>query len=180
MNKPPLLLLLLLLLASGLAQAESPVPTASYPPPNFPPPPGLHSGANSYPKFSAPVISAEPAYKTEYFERRICNPPAPPSETQNAVGTVLGGVVGGILGNQVGRGRGRTAATVIGAVGGAVAGNAVSTTLPSTPECRTVSEPQQVIVGYDVVYDFSGQRGHVRLPTRPGPSIIVEVRPEVL
>jgi uncharacterized protein YcfJ len=80
----------------------------------------------------------------------------------------------------MGQGRGRTAATVIGAVGGAVAGNVVSNNLPTAPDCQLVAEPQQVMVGYDVTYDFSGQKGHVRMPVKPGPSIVVEVRPEGL
>lgn len=134
--------------------------------------------ANSYPKFTVPVVSAVPAYKTEMIDRQVCGPAAPPSETKNVVGSLLGGVVGGVLGNQVGHGRGRTAATVVGAVGGAVAGNAISNNMQTGPDCRMVAEPQQVMVGYDVVYDFSGQKGHVRLPVKPGASIVVEVRPE--
>jgi len=165
-----------LLIVAGAASAQQ-----YGPPPDYPPPPQLvQQVGNSYPKFTVPVVSATPAYKTEMFERRVCNQPPPPSDAQNAVGTVLGGVVGGVLGNQVGRGRGRTAATVLGAVGGAVAGNAISNTMQTGPDCRTVTEPQQVVVGYDVVYDCSGQKGHVRLPARPGPTIVVEVRPEGL
>lgn len=165
-----------LALLAGAASAQQ-----YSPPPNYPPPPPAiaHATANSYPKFTVPVVSATPAYKTEMFERRVCNQAAP-SETKSTVGTVLGGIAGGVLGNQVGNGRGRTAATVIGAVGGAVAGNAIGNNMQTAPECQLVSEPQQVMVGYDVIYDFSGQKGHVRMPVKPGPNIVVEVRPEGL
>ena len=49
--------------------------------------------------------------------------------------------------------------------------------MDGTPACQMVAEQKQVFVGYDVVYDFSGQRGQVRMSQRPGSSIVVEVRP---
>lgn len=59
-----------------------------------------------------------------------------------------------------------------------MAGNAISNNMQTTPDCQVVSEPQQIMVGYDVIYDFSGQKGRVRMPVKPGPDIVVEVRPE--
>ena len=166
---------LLALSATAFAQQG---PGAGYPPP---PPPGSYAGVppapqHTYPKFTVPVISATPAYRTQMRDRQVCDS-APAAGGHGTAGTVIGGVAGGLLGNQVGKGNGRTLATVAGALGGALAGNAIGSNVQSAPECRTVSEQQQVVVGYDVVYDFSGQRGRVTLPSQPGPTIVVEVRP---
>lgn len=109
-------------------------------------------------------------------ERKVCDRTAQGSGTSVA-GTLLGGVAGGILGNQVGRGTGRTVATAAGAVGGALAGNAIAGNMQDRPSCQMVAEQVQVPVGYDVTYEFSGQRGQVRMPQQPGPTIVVEVRP---
>lgn len=177
------LILSFLLLTAGAAFAQQQYPgepgmadgRGAYPPP---PPAGapMAAPAYSFPKFTVPVISTTPAYQTEMRERKVCDRAAASGGTSVA-GTILGGVAGGILGNQVGRGKGRTVATAAGAVGGAVAGNAIANSMENTPTCRTVSEPQPVLVGYDVAYDFYGQRGLVRMAQSPGASIVVEVRP---
>lgn len=39
-----------------------------------------------------------------------------------------------------------------------------------------VSEPQQVLIGYDGLYELFGQRGQVRMSQQSGPTIVVEVR----
>jgi uncharacterized protein YcfJ len=171
-----------LVFLSGAASAQQYPGTASaqgYPPGAYPPPPPPGQTAyqsNAVPRFTVPVVSSTPAYQTQMREHKVCDKPAPSTGT-NAVGTILGGVAGGLLGHQVGRGTGRTVATAAGAVGGAVAGNAIANNMEETPSCRMVTDPQQVLVGYDVIYEFSGQRGQVRLPQQPGSSIVVEVRP---
>ena len=148
------------------------------PPPDAPPPPDVPRSAPSFsvPKFTVPVLSSNPVYQPQMRERRVCEK-TPPSATTNAVGALIGGVAGGILGNQIGRGKGRGVATAAGVVGGAVAGNAVANSAQETPNCQLIQEQQQVLVGYDVSYEFYGQRGLVRMPQRPGPSIVVEVKP---
>lgn len=170
----------LLMLFAGAAGAQQ-YPSSSYPQGGYPPPPPpSNSGAypvSSVPKFTVPVVSSTPAYQTQTHERKVCDQAAEPSGGTSAVGTILGGVAGGILGNQVGRGKGRTVATAAGAVGGALAGNAIANNMQDKPSCHMVAEPSQVIVGYDVVYEFSGQRGQVRMPQPPGSTIVVEVRP---
>jgi len=169
MNKTLGISLLILFCGSAAAQYQAPpAGTQPPPPPDYP--------VSSVPTFTVPVISASPAYQTEMRERKVCNRPAPSSGT-SVVGTLLGGVAGGLLGNQVGRGNGKTVATAAGAVGGALAGNAISNTVQNTPTCEIISEPQQVLVGYDVAYEFSGQRGQVRTSQQPGSTIVVEVRP---
>lgn len=167
----------LLILVSGSAAAQYPLPPPNpqaYPPAGYPPPPSVP--VDSVPKFTVPVLSAAPAYQTEMRERQVCDRPAP-SHGTNVAGTIIGGVAGGLLGNQIGRGTGKTVATAAGAVGGALAGNAIANNAQNTPTCQMVSEPQQVFVGYDVIYEFSGQRGQVRMSQQPGSTIVVEVRP---
>lgn len=169
----------LLVLVCGSAAAQYPATPQYYPPAYQPPPPVPASyPVNSVPKFSAPVISATPAYQTEMRERQVCERPEPSNGT-SAVGAIVGGVAGGLLGHQIGRGTGKTVATAAGAVGGALAGNAIANNAHNTPTCQMVSEPQQVFVGYDVVYEFSGQRGQVRMSQQPGSTIAVEVRPAI-
>ena len=172
----------LLIMVSGSAAAQYPGAPANgqtYPPAGYQPPPPAPANypVSLVPRFTVPVISATPAYQTEMRERKVCDRQAPSNGT-SAVGTILGGVAGGLLGNQIGRGNGRTVATAAGAVGGALAGNAIANNVQNTPTCQMVSEPQQIFVGYDVLYEFSGQRGQVRMPQQPGSSIVVEVRPE--
>lgn len=157
-----------LTLLSGLAAAQYPAPPAQYAAPS--------AAVMSTPKFTVPVVSATPVYQTEVRERRVCDQVAPSSEPSVA-GTIVGGLAGGLLGNQIGKGTGRTVATAAGAVGGALVGNAVANNGKTQPACRMVAEQQQVIAGYDVVYDFSGQRGQVRMSQPPGQTIVVEVRP---
>ena len=148
------------------------------PSPDAPPPPDFSRTASAFsvPKFTVPVLAANPVYQPQMRERRVCER-TPPSAGTNAVGALIGGVAGGILGNQIGRGKGRGVATAAGVVGGALAGNAVANSAQETPNCQTVYEQQQVLVGYDVSYEFYGQRGLVRMSQRPGPSIVVEVKP---
>jgi uncharacterized protein YcfJ len=174
---------LLLPLISGLGYAQyQPQLGAVQPPANpgystYPPPPGVApSPVMNTPKFTVPVISATPIYQAEIHERRVCDQSAPTHET-SAAGTILGGLAGGIIGNQVGKGKGKTVATAAGAVGGALVGNNIANSGKNEPVCRMVAEQQQVIVAYDVVYDFSGQRGQVRMNQQPGPTMVVEVRP---
>lgn len=182
MNKLTFALLMLFAGAAGAQQYPAPGGAPAYPPPGYqapPPPPPASAVAyagNSVPRFTVPVVSATPAYQSQTRERKVCDRGAPSSGTSVA-GALLGGVAGGILGNQVGRGTGRTVATAAGAVGGALAGNAIAGNMQERPSCQIIAEQVQVPVGYDVVYEFSGQRGQVRLPNQPGSTIVVEVRP---
>jgi uncharacterized protein YcfJ len=95
-------------------------------------------------------------------------------------GAVLGALVGGIVGNSLGHGFGRAAATGLGVVAGAAIGD--RTEAASTPpvastvrQCQTVTTYQTQIVGYDVTYDYNGQRYSARLPQDPGPRIALDV-----
>jgi uncharacterized protein YcfJ len=95
-------------------------------------------------------------------------------------GAVLGALVGGIVGNSLGHGFGRAAATGLGVVAGAAIGD--RTEAASTPpvastlrQCQTVTTYQTQIIGYDVTYDYNGQRYSARLPQDPGPRVALNV-----
>jgi len=95
-------------------------------------------------------------------------------------GSVIGAVVGGVLGNAIGHGFGRAAATGVGVVAGAAIGNNVEANAnpPSTAmvrQCQTVSSVENRIVGYDVVYDYAGQRYTTRMARDPGQRVPVDV-----
>ena len=96
-----------------------------------------------------------------------------------AAGAVLGGIAGGLIGHQIGSGSGNTAATIAGALGGAAVGNEVGRRsggdARAIERCRTVSDSDERVVGYDVVYRFQGREFTARLPYDPGPEIPVDV-----
>jgi uncharacterized protein YcfJ len=100
----------------------------------------------------------------------------------SGAGAAVGAIAGGVIGNQFGHGFGRAAATGIGAVAGSAIGNNVEASanppvaMP-TRNCRTVNGVENRVVGYDIVYEYNGQRYSTRLPEDPGPSLAVEVRP---
>ena len=125
----------------------------------------------------ATVISSNPVY--------VGNPPRQVCSTVNADqpgsegygGAVIGAIAGGILGNQVGKGNGRTAATAAGAVTGALAGKALASSSGTQPaqSCQMVNDGSRQIAGYDVTYEYYGQRATVRLPRNPGPTVRVGI-----
>ena len=106
-------------------------------------------------------------------------------------GTVLGAIVGGVAGHQVGRGRGNDVATGVGAVVGGLLGNQVDRNNAEPPSqvtevervpvernverCRTVQETREVVVGYDVSYEYRGRQFTTRMPYDPGRMIPVRV-----
>lgn len=100
----------------------------------------------------------------------------PPS----GAGALLGAVIGGVVGHSVGAGFGRAAATGVGVVAGAAIGDRVEAN--GTPaltgtvrRCQTVSQYQNQIVGYDVVYDYAGTRYSARMAQDPGSRVPVDV-----
>lgn len=97
-------------------------------------------------------------------------------------GTVLGAIAGGVLGNSVGGGFGRAAATGLGVVTGSVIGNQVEadsnpvTTVP-VRRCQTATSYESRVVGYDVTYDYAGQRYSTRMARDPGQRLAVSAQP---
>lgn len=105
-------------------------------------------------------------------------------QQRNYLGAIIGGVAGGLLGSQVGRGNGRIAGAAVGAGVGAVAGDAIGnqnrsdatiTTTTPVQRCRQVDNFQAVTMGYNVTYEYDGQRFSTRLPYNPGNTLRVNV-----
>jgi uncharacterized protein YcfJ len=140
---------------------------------------------------------------TAYEERRAARPlpEAAPASEGIGPGTILGAIVGGVIGHQFGNSTGgRDHGTVAGALIGGLVGNAAERDaqaryepasrevtverVPVTREvqrCSDVAESREVVVGYDVRYEYNGREFRTRLPQDPGPEmpVNVEVRPPV-
>jgi uncharacterized protein YcfJ len=102
-------------------------------------------------------------------------------------GAVIGAVVGGLLGNQVGGGNGKKVATVAGVVGGAYAGREIDRRHVGGQKyseveqvCRTVTEPREEVIGYDVQYRAEGLVGSKRVDKKPGEQIALGERDRVV
>jgi uncharacterized protein YcfJ len=131
----------------------------------------------------ANVVSATPVAESVAVPRQDCVQSerlvqAPPS----GAGALIGAIAGGVIGNQFGHGFGRAAATGVGAVAGSAIGNNVEANAnppQSVPvrQCRTINAYESRVVGYDVVYEYNGQRYTTRLPNDPGPRLAIDVRP---
>lgn len=99
------------------------------------------------------------------------------------LGAIIGGVAGGLLGSTIGRGNGRIAAAAVGAGVGAITGdavanqnnsNTVTTTVP-VQRCRQVDNFETVTTGYQVTFEYDGQRFSARLPYNPGNQLRINV-----
>jgi len=131
----------------------------------------------------ATVLSSTPIVQTVTVPRQECADVQRHVAPQpSGAGALIGAIVGGVVGNQFGHGMGRAAATGLGAVGGAALGNHVEMdgqrggVVPSR-QCRTVHVHEKRVAGYDVVYEFNGQRYSTRLDRDPGPHLAIDVRP---
>ena len=124
----------------------------------------------------ANVVSATPVTNSVAVPRQDCVQSERLVQAQpSGAGALIGAIAGGVIGNQFGHGFGRAAATGVGAVAGSAIGNNVEANAnppQSVPvqRCRTVNAYESRVVGYDVVYEYNGQRYTTRLPERPGPA----------
>ena len=152
----------------------------------------------------ARVISATPIYET--LERRSSEPyctvesrPVVYETKQRGHGgnhAALGGLVGGAIGHSLGKAVGhdrksRRAGAVTGAVVGAIIGSEMGqqhrhprreiVRYADVEHCeiRDKISTYQQLVGYDVTYQYSGQRYSTRMQEHPGDRIrvVVDVRP---
>jgi len=131
----------------------------------------------------ADVLSATPVTSTVAVPRQSCIDgeryvqPRP-----SGAGALIGALVGGVVGNQFGHGFGRAAATGLGVVAGSAIGNHAEAgqygpqAVP-VRDCRTVSAYEERVVGYDVVYEYNGQRYTTRTASDPGRRLAIDVRP---
>lgn len=143
----------------------------------------LGAAAGAHAAEYANVVSATPVMQSVGSPRQECVQGAQVVQQQpSGAGALIGAIVGGVAGNQFGHGVGRAAATGLGVVAGSAignnveAGNAGTATVP-VERCRTVNGYENRVVGYDVVYDYNGQRYTTRLPRDPGPKLAIDVRP---
>ncbi len=136
-------------------------------PPQPPAPPNVIQDTTDYARVlsSAPIPSPPVA-------RRVCTPVtvAQPAE-HSAGGAILGGLTGALVGSRFGGGHGKDAATVVGAIGGAMVGDRVgaanSTEAVTQQQCDTVYEAGPP-AGYQVTYEYQGQRGTITMRHPPG------------
>jgi len=131
----------------------------------------------------ASVVSSTPVTASVSVRRQVCNDTQQyVQQAPSGAGAVIGAIAGGVLGNSIGGGFGRAAATGIGAVAGSVIGNQVeANTNPVTEvpvrRCQTVMSYENRVVGYDVMYDYAGQRYSTRMARDPGQRFAVTVQP---
>lgn len=130
------------------------------------------------------VISSSAVTEMRTGTRQVCEDQVVekrrPERFGNKDGAVVGAVVGGLLGNQVGGGSGKKVATVAGVVGGAYAGREIDRRHVGGQRyteveqvCRSVSEPREEVIGYDVEYRTDGQVSTKRVDEKPGDRILL-------
>lgn len=134
---------------------------------------------------SATVLSAKQLTRTVKIPRQDCHDETvahtkPVKDQNRLLGTGLGAVVGGLLGHQVGGGTGKTLATVAGAAAGGYAGNKIQqktqqadTYTTTEKRCVTAYDRKEEPAGFDVVYEYAGQRHHAHMSRDPGHSLPV-------
>ena len=126
---------------------------------------------------STPVTAAVPVQRQSCTESQQIVQPQP-----SGAGALIGAIAGGVLGNSVGGGFGRAAATGLGAVAGSVIGNQIeadgqpATAVP-TRRCQTATRYEERVVGYDVMYEYAGQRYSTRMARDPGQRFAVSEQP---
>jgi uncharacterized protein YcfJ len=131
----------------------------------------------------ATVISSTPVTASYPVPRQQCTEgSALVQQPPSGAGALIGAIAGGVLGHTVGGGFGRAAATGIGAVAGSVVGNQVEAngnpvTEVATRHCQTVTAYENRVVGYDVTYEYAGQRYSTRMSRDPGQQFAVNVQP---
>ena len=94
--------------------------------------------------------------------------------------TLAGAIIGGVIGHQFGSGHGKEAATIAGTMIGAAVGHGpVHRTQYSRPvercETRYRNQQERRIDGYNVVYNYHGQKYATTMPYNPGKKIKVRV-----
>lgn len=129
----------------------------------------------------ARVLSAYPVTERVETPHTECGGAAPVESASERKfgGALVGAVVGGLLGAQVGKGSGKTAAAAVGAAAGAIVGDRTQNRPGSEPaptaerNCQTTYRIVTREIGYDVTYEFHGQRVTERLAKDPGSQVRV-------
>ncbi len=135
----------------------------------------------------ANVISAAPINETVNTPMQNCwtesvQPVQPAPQQHDYLGAVVGGVAGGLLGSRVGQGNGRVAGAAAGAGIGAIVGDRLgnrdsnAAAAPAAVQrCQQVDHYETRTTGYDVTYEYEGQRFVARLPYNPGNQLRVQI-----
>ena len=140
---------------------------------------------------TAEVLAATPITQMVTGTRQVCDDRVverrAPERFGNNDGMVVGALVGGLVGNQIGGGSGRDLATVAGVVGGGYAGREIDRNhtggrryTETVRDCRTVSEPREEVVGFDVQYALNGEVKNTRLDEKPGDTIKLGTRDRIV
>ena len=124
---------------------------------------------------STPITAQVPVPVQQCFDQ-----PVAVQQPNTGGGAVAGALIGGLLGSTVGHGGDRAVATGVGAVAGAVVGNSVEAAnnppvASTVRRCQTVTQYEPRTIGYDVVYEYQGQRYSTRLAQNPGAQIALNV-----
>jgi uncharacterized protein YcfJ len=101
----------------------------------------------------AVVVARQPRYLTSY--QQVCT--QVPVERRSQGGGAVGAILGAAIGNQIGGGSGRDIATAAGAVIGAQMGSQSDGTVVEM-QTRCSQQPQQVMVGEIVTFEYRGRR----------------------
>lgn len=129
----------------------------------------------------ARVVSATPVVAQVQLPHQVCyDEMRRQAPSSSGAGALLGAIAGGAVGNALGKGSGRALATGVGIFGGALLGNHIEVDgRPdrSTPvrRCEQQVSYQNQVVGYDVVYEYGGQRYRTQMPQQPGRTIAVQL-----
>jgi uncharacterized protein YcfJ len=120
------------------------------------------------------VVSSTPVWTQVAVPRREClDEQVQVQPRSSGGGAIAGAIIGGVVGNTIGSGGGRAAATALGAVAGAALGdqaeqNSQPPATRTVQRCRRVSETEDRLVGYDVVYEYGGVQRSARMDRDPG------------
>jgi uncharacterized protein YcfJ len=131
----------------------------------------------------ATVVSSTPVTASVAVPRQVCSDGAQiVQQRPSGAGAVIGAIAGGVIGHQFGGGFGRAAATGVGAFTGAVVGDQVEAANAPVTEvpvrrCQTSTTYENRVIGYDVVYEYAGQRYSTRMGRDPGTQLAVSVQP---
>lgn len=143
----------------------------------------------------ARVISAVPVMQQVAVPQQLCdNEEVYTGQRVTGTGAVVGAVIGGLAGNALGHGSRhgphgyyqpstRGPSTVVGAVAGGLIGNSIESAnsqpnYETVRRCTNTTRYENHTVGYDVSYEYAGQRYHTQLDYDPGPWLDVTVQPK--
>lgn len=128
------------------------------------------------------VIRSTPITSTVNVPQQVCsNQQEAVPQPGSGLGAVLGAVAGGLVGHSIGAGSGKALATGVGVMTGAVMGDHYEQAT-NPPQLRTVQRcstgyvSRNEVVGYQVEYEYGGQRYTTQTRNRPGRTIALDVQ----